>query len=153
MRLRALVLLGVCAACSSTSNPSPNPGPNPSPTPTPSSDAGTPKDASVPPTPVVNGCTTYADMTAAGATIDGPMDPNPAQYSPNCVRIKAGQSVTWNVDLSAHPLGAAGGTTPSPITATSTGTSVTFTFSTPGTYGYHCMVHPTIMFGAVDVTP
>jgi plastocyanin len=101
----------------------------------------------------VNGCTDYVDMTANGATINGPMDPNPAQFSPNCVHVKVGQTVTWNVLLSSHPLAASGGDSPSPITTTASGTSVTFTFSNAGAFGYHCLAHPTIMFGAVYVTP
>lgn len=101
----------------------------------------------------VNGCTTFTDQTANGGTITGPMNATPAQYSPNCVHIKVGQKVTWNVDLTSHPLGAAGGDTPTPITTTSTGTTVSFTFPNAGTFGFHCNVHPTIMFGAVQVTP
>lgn len=143
----------VCAAfaagCSSgTTNPSPSPTPTQTP-PAPPADAGqTPT-----PPPEVNGCTSYADMTAGGATIDGPMDFNPVQFSPNCVQIKAGQSVTWNVDFAAHPLAASGGDSPSPIATTSSGTTVTFAFPSAGVFGYHCLAHPTIMFGAVLVVP
>ena len=154
MRTTFIALMSFGLACSS-SNPSPSPTPGggnpPAPTPTSTSteDAATP-----PPTPeVVNGCSAFTDMTAGGATIDGPGNAVPAQYSPNCVHIKAGQSVTWNVDLSAHPLGASGGTTPSPIQTTASGTSVTVTFPGAGTFGFHCLAHPTIMFGAVFVSP
>ena len=52
-----------------------------------------------------------------------------------------------------HPLAASGGTTPSPITATSTGATVSFTMANVGTYGFHCTAHPTTMFGAVRVVP
>jgi plastocyanin len=106
-------------------------------------------DASAP----VNGCTTYEDDTAAGATVTGPSGSAPAQYSPACVHIKAGQSVTWNVDLTAHPLEAFGGDTPSPIQTTNSGTTVSFTFPNAGTFGFHCQVHPSVMQGAVEVTP
>ncbi|HEY2368198.1 MAG TPA: hypothetical protein VGH87_17490 [Polyangiaceae bacterium] len=138
-------------ACSSSS-PSPAPGGGNPPAPPPSSteDAGTPPP---PPPEVVNGCDTFTDMTANGATIDGPSNAVPAQFAPNCVHVKVGQSVTWNVDLSAHPLAAFGGTSPSPIPETTSGTSVTVMFSAPGTFGYHCLAHPTIMFGAVFVSP
>ncbi len=101
---------------------------------------------------VVNGCTTFTDLTASSApTITGPSDATPVQFSPNCVLINAGQSVTWNVFFTAHPLAASGGDTPSPITLTNTGTTVTFAFPNKGTFGYHCLSHPTIMFGAVKV--
>lgn len=103
-------------------------------------------------TQVVNGCTTFTDLTASSApTITGPSDALPAQFTPNCVLINAGQSVTWNVFFSGHPLAASGGDTPSPIVTTSTGTTVTFAFPNKGTFGYHCLSHPTQMFGAVKV--
>ncbi len=115
-------------------------------------DAGTDSSTDSSTTPV-NGCTTFTDDTATAATITGPASANPSQYTPNCVHIKVGQSVTWNSDFTAHPLGAFGGTSPSPITTTSSGTTVSFTFATAGTYGFQCQVHPSIMQGAIEVTP
>ena len=101
----------------------------------------------------VNGCTTYEDDTAAGATVNGPTTAAPAQYSPACVHIKVGQSVTFNSSFSAHPLAAFGGDTGNPIQTTSTGTTASFTFSQAGTFGFHCQAHPATMQGAVEVTP
>jgi plastocyanin len=102
---------------------------------------------------VVNGCTTFVDDTADGGILVGPTTQPPAQYVPNCVHITAGQSATWTANFGDHPLMAYKGTTPNPIVTTSTGTSVTFTFPNPGTYGYQCQFHPFAMFGAVEVTP
>ena len=153
MRTMLLALISLGLACSS-SNPSPEPGGGNPPAPSPSNtDDAAPPPPPPPPTAVVNGCETFMDMTANGGAINGPMNAVPAQFSPNCVHIKVGQSVTWNVDLAAHPLAASGGNTPSPIAETLSGTSVTFTFSDAGTFGYHCLAHPSIMFGAVLVTP
>ena len=78
-----------------------------------------------------------------------------AQYTPNCVKIKAGASVKWNVGFTGHPLIASStGDTPNPITLTATGTTVTFAFPTKGTYGYQCQFHGGLtMFGAVQVVP
>jgi plastocyanin len=75
------------------------------------------------------------------------------QYSPACIKIKVGQSVTWNGAFQFHPLEAVGGDTPSPITATNSGTTVTFAFAREGTFGFDCANHPTIMHGAVLVVP
>ena len=103
----------------------------------------------------VNGCTAFTAASAdGGATvISGPTNANPTQYTPNCVTIKAGGSVTWTSAFGSHPLQPSGGTTPSPIALTSSGSTVSFTFPNPGTYGFECANHPAIMFGAVQVTP
>lgn len=101
---------------------------------------------------VVNECTTFVDMTADGGVITGPSGGSPSQYSPNCVHVHTGQSVTWNSNFTSHPLAAFGGDTPNPIQATTTGTTVTFAFPSVGTYGFHCGIHTGSMFGAVEVT-
>jgi plastocyanin len=102
----------------------------------------------------LNGCTTFVDDTAAAnPTITGPMGVNPVQYAPSCVKIKAGQSVTWKVAFANHPLEQAGGDANSPIANANTGTSVTFQFPNAGEFGFECAFHPTIMFGAVLVVP
>jgi plastocyanin len=108
-------------------------------------DAGTGGDTNV---GTVNGCTSFT----AGTTVTGPSGDTPSQYTPNCISIAKGGSVTWNVDFTAHPLEVENGTSPSPITTTSSGTTVTFTFPNAGTYGFNCQNHPSIMFGAVEVT-
>jgi len=100
----------------------------------------------------VNNCTTFTDDTSGTATVTGPTGASPSQYSPNCVHIKVGQSVTFNVDFTDHPLEPSGGNTPNPIPETETGTSVSVTFPNAGTFGFQCEAHPSIMFGAVEVT-
>jgi len=46
----------------------------------------------------------------------------------------------------------AGGDSPNPIQATSSGMSKSFTFDSPGTFGFGCGIHAS-MFGAVLVEP
>ena len=106
----------------------------------------------------INGCINFVDFTAADAgtaTITGPgANAVAAQYTPNCVMVKVGAMVTWNVGFVGHPLAAsATGDTPNPVTATSTGTTKSFTFPTKGTYGFECAFHGGLMFGAVKVVP
>lgn len=121
----------------------------------PGTDAGA-TDATVeagPPDPRdLNGCTaaTYVDMTAmANIAIDwgfGTVPPG------SCLLVKQGTTITWNGALDTHPLGAQGGTLPSPITGASTGTSVSYTFNDPGVFGYICTIHAS-MTGAIQVVP
>ncbi len=75
--------------------------------------------------------------------VQGPPTASPVQYNPNCVTVSVGQSVVFQqADFAEHPLEPMGGTTPNPITLTSTGATVTFTFTSAGTYGFQCMLHP-----------
>ncbi len=101
---------------------------------------------------VLNGCSSYVDKTASGASITFPMAGAPMQYQPACVHIKAGQTVTWTGSFSSHPLIPEGGGTPNPTPDTSTGTTTTMTFPNAGTYGYGCGIHASMM-GAIQVTP
>jgi len=96
---------------------------------------------------LINGCDEataedhVADATTA-VTVAG------LKYTPACIKIKAGASVKFTSTFSIHPL--LGGTveggveTPdstSPISATSTGDEVTFTFAEAGTFPYYCDEH------------
>lgn len=105
----------------------------------------------------INGCTRAGatDLTAAGAART--IDTVGLSYSPSCIRIKAGQSVTWNSAFASHPLSsgtpAGGPQAGSPITVTTSGASKTFAFPAAGTFGYFCQVHTTLMMGAVYVEP
>ena len=147
-RTSILILLGCSAAfglACSNSNPQNDAG----------ADSGNPVDSGTDGAAAVNGCTTFTDMTADGGVITGPSGALPSQYSPNCVHIKVNQSVTWNSDFTNHPLVPTSGvgTQPNPITATSTGTTVTIAFPTAGTFAYNCGIHSSTMLGAVEVTP
>lgn len=126
-----------------------------------------------------------ADAAIDGATIDGPnADASPFVnnctpalavdrrdgaaervvtfvgliYTPGCIRIAAGQTVTFRGDFLAHPLVggilAGGGGSPdpgSPITATSTGAEATFTFPAAGIYPYYCVTHAADLMGGVGL--
>jgi plastocyanin len=84
---------------------------------------------------------------------------NSLLYTPECIFIRAGGSVTFTGDFAMHPLqpSATRGTTGSPIMPVSSGTSVTITFPSPGFYPYYCLFHGAEvgagMSGVVQVGP
>jgi plastocyanin len=111
----------VMASCSGYSNPSMT---TPTPTPTPSG---------------ANGVTIPSGAETKGA----------AAYAPNPINVSVGSSVTWtNTDSVTHTVTSDNsvfnsGTLPA-------GQSYSFTFSTAGTFPYHCTLHPG-MVGTVVV--
>ncbi len=102
---------------------------------------------STPTVPELNGCKTYVDKTADAAireiTWDFPVSSTPEA----CMKIKAGQTVTWKGNLGSHPLSSKGGDTPNPITNTAQ-----TKFDKAGSFGYVCTLHAN-MLGAVLVVP
>jgi plastocyanin len=87
--------------------------------------------------------------------IRAPADDKEAPYTPNCMMIRAGQSVTWQGDLRDHPLtDREDSDEPNPIRPTSVdATSVTYTFPCPGDYNFSCRNHRDSMLGTIRVLP
>lgn len=169
--LACLAGLAVSACSSTTVSPAENRG----------VDGVLPSDACAPAVPVpadagpgagrpVNGCTA-ADFAANDRTAEGaervilaPDGPAPAQFTPHCMRVRIGQTVTWKGDLESHPIsyklvatsrggfGDAGSTF---VVGDADGGATQNTAETgePMTISFTCDKHPTIMFGAVDVVP
>lgn len=83
------------------------------------------------------------------------------EYTPACIRVKIGTSVTFQGSFSFHPL--QGGTVTngvgvpdpmSPITLTATGMMASFTLSDAGDVPYYCTAHANSgMKGAIFVEP
>jgi len=75
-------------------------------------------------------------------------------YAPPCVRVAAGESVTWRGDFLVHPLTQFNGDPNSPIDYYDDGGgpdgSITIGFPEAGWYGYQCAVHAQ-MYGAIEV--
>ena len=100
------------------------------------------------------GCAAYDDHTAAADTRTIVF--TTAMYTPKCMQIKTGQTVTFSGDFVVHPLMQSCGPAPDVITNGS-GTSKTVTFATAGDYGYYCTIHGTPsgggMAGSISVVP
>jgi plastocyanin len=72
-------------------------------------------------------------------------------YGPTSTTITVGQAVTFtNTGTSPHDATSTDGSWKTPLLQS--GTSASVTFSTPGTFGYTCALHPW-MQGAIIVTP
>jgi hypothetical protein len=114
-----------------------------------STDAGTGVDAAdAAPAAPVNGCKTFDDRTAAGAsrTIAWMF---PIAAADRCIAIKAGQSVTWSGDFTMYRVAASGGDSPSPIAGFDPMTP-TVTFPKAGTFGFESPDAPALV-GAIKV--
>lgn len=71
-------------------------------------------------------------------------------FGPQVVTVKAGSSVYWrNMDSEAHTVTSDTGAFNSRVLQPGVGYS--FTFTRPGTYSYHCSIHP-FMTGKVVVS-
>ena len=101
-----------------------------------------------------NNCTTFVDRTADGASRSIQWDLGIPSIPVRCIKIKAGQVVTWvdgttAADFNTHPLiiyvPPPGGTAPMVDEATGKAT-----FPTAGLFGFACGIHPT-MKGVVVV--
>ncbi|UQA59735.1 plastocyanin/azurin family copper-binding protein [Polyangium aurulentum] len=104
----------------------------------------------------LNGCTAASaeDHTLGTmVTIEG----EGTAYTPKCIRIKAGTTVTFESDFAPHPLvggvvkdGTRSEDESSPIQSTASGSVASFTFPNAGGYGYYCDAHfAEGMYGAI----
>jgi plastocyanin len=125
--LAATALLSAgCGSSSNNNNPM-----NPSPTPTPS------------PTPNPGGSTSSVAIPGGASTLGADA------YRPNPLNIATGTTVTWtNSDSVTHTSTSNNSTWNSGNIPP--GGQFSFTFSTAGTFQYHCAIHPG-MVGSVVV--
>jgi plastocyanin len=82
-------------------------------------------------------------------------------YDPKCIHVCAGTEITFDAlddgNFQIHPLQGGVNPTPDPASPIPTksdaaSTSVTFTITEPGSYGYYCVAHASVgMAGAIYV--
>jgi plastocyanin len=128
--IAATFLLALLIGCGSSSPSSPSPTPSPAPSPVPS------------PTPSPTaGVAVSIPRGASGLTTTA--------FAPNPIAVSVGGTVTWtNNDSVTHTSTADGGAWNSGSIAP--GATFSRTFSSAGTFQYHCMIHPG-MVGTVNV--
>ena len=72
-------------------------------------------------------------------------------FSPKTVNVQLGDTVIWtNNGGSPHTVTSDGGSGPLGSATLNNGDTYQFTFTTDGTYDYHCSIHPS-MTGTVNV--
>lgn len=107
--------------------------------------------------PSINACSSFTDRSAGGAVRVLKWDFSISSAPERCIRIKAGQSITFGngaggaADFGTHPVGPQGGDTPNPVSEVDT-SSGEVEFPKAGTFGFACVHHPA-MIGAVEVVP
>lgn len=171
---RAFTLLALgLAACSNQSTGFDHPSGAPAAdAPPPSSGDGGERAAADAAVATVNGCTgadfAENDRTAESAEriIRAPDDATPAQFSPHCMRVRVGQTITWTGELKSYSISYKLVSTTNGGFSNSAGptkfvigdedggdTKETAEASEPMTISFTVADHPTTMFGAVDVVP
>ena len=94
------------------------------------------------------------NTTVMAIDVTFPTGAGPAQYTNHCLKVKSGTVVTFKGNFGFHPLERNGGDPSTPIPAlTNTGDTLAVTLPAAGTFGYECMFHPGLMFGAIQVVP
>jgi plastocyanin len=145
--LAAMIALAGCAGDPGGATPSPVPPTLPPPSAPPSPEPQSPEPATPEPTPDVpttTTCSTAAGAAAVPARIRG------FAFTPDPLAVKVGDIVGWtNEDAVPHTVTMDDGS----CTSGSLGEGATalLVFESPGTYPFHCRIHPT-MTGTVEVT-
>lgn len=106
----------------------------------------------------LNGCTSFADRSADGASRVVEWNTTLFQREERCMQIKKGQKVTFAADANGatpgdftmHPLSARGGDSPNPVDTALDQATGEVTFAAAGDFGYVCDIHPA-MIGAIKV--
>jgi plastocyanin len=115
-----------------TPTPTPTRVPTPTNTPTPTGGSGGPSS-----TPVPTRVPTPTQVPANTVSIQN------LSFAPQTLTVASGTTVTWvNNDTTTHTTTSDTGVWSSPNLAPSQ--SFSFTFTTPGTYTYHCSIHTTM---------
>lgn len=124
-------------------------------------DAGAAADATAT-VPLLNDCAASAYVDRTGDGDERTVVPRGTTgYTPRCLTVRAGQTVTFSMSFTTHPLvpgvphgSGAGATTPTPIEAQRAGTTYAVAFAGAGFYPFYCNVHGHVgMAGVVRVVP
>jgi plastocyanin len=108
-------------------------------------------------TPALGQATSSSNTAQVSIVAGSSSTPGPNSYNPSPLTVKVGTTVTWtNNDSTLHTVTSglpSGGPVGTLFDSSYMGPGKTFnyTFSTAGTFDYHCTLHPT-MVGKVTVS-
>lgn len=92
---------------------------------------------------LISGCTNYGGNQTTPPTGANAVSIQNYAFSPSTLTVKAGTTVTWtNSDSVSHNIVSDSGVFESPSIAN--GQTYSYTFNTPGTFSYHCGIHPSM---------
>jgi plastocyanin len=98
------------------------------------------------------GCGGASSAASPVATTEVRLPPS-YKFVPASIVVTAGATVTWtNADNFTHSVQFEDGGLPSDARMMDPGQTTSLMFATPGTYHYHCSLHPQNMKGTVTVT-
>jgi plastocyanin len=139
--LLSILVLGLLSACGAGVTPAPLASSAPAPSVTVSSAASAPPSSTAASSPASAAACATAPAGAA-ATVN--VSIKNFKFSPQPVQAKVGDVVAWKNDDSA-PHSATMDDGSCDTDSIGSGSSAMLVFTAPGTYTYHCKVHPTQM--------
>jgi plastocyanin len=146
--LAMTLVLGACGS-GSTQSPAVTTAPATAAAATPAPATGAP--ASAAPSAAGGGGAAACAPAAAGAAPTVKATIKNFAFSPEPVTSKVGDVIGWtNNDSAGHTATLDDGTCTTDTIAS--GTTQALVFSAPGTYPYHCNIHPTQMKGTITIT-
>ena len=147
----ALILTLALAACGSGTSSSPAASVGPATASAPSAAPATAGAPSTAPSAAGGGGSAACAAAAAGTAPTVTVTMKNIAYSPAAVTAKVGDVIGWmNNDTTPHTATLDDNTCTTEII--NVGASGALTFSAPGTYAYHCTIHPAIMKGTITIT-
>ncbi len=145
------MMITVSSGSCGTTTPVPSSTTGPSSTPVPPTSTAPPSATSVPPSATTIPPSATAAATATCVPASGTQDVSISSFAftPQDLTVAAGTTVRWTNMDGSHSTTSDTALWDSGVLAV--GGQFSFTFNTPGTYAYHCSVHPSAMMGTITV--
>ncbi len=91
-------------------------------------------------------------MLPSGAAANHQIEVGEYFFNPPTITINVGDTVTWHNGGSLPHTATSNGSAWTSISLPVGSTSTPLAFNTPGTFPYHCALHPSLMWGSITVS-